>query len=374
MIGGFMMVMRCVLTFAGAVALLFTLSYPDLLLPPNPNVQDIRHFNIYDLKPVLWVFPLLFMELVSSMGSRRNVVWFSCLAAVWIGGFIAWPLLLRYAPEWVEPTLPFEDGKLPVGMGYLAIIIFGSVLFRYVLLAYLFRTRRVEDDDSTMMEAEVLDPSKGRTVQQIIADPPRVAPKFIFGEADSALISRFYRLVHRLRRMRHLKAGLLGLAAAALVGWFWLYPRPTQQEALQRDLAAMYECRLMPDGTYRATYRAVHAAYRVMKYISDKELFAGKTLSQAERWLRVERAPEAYRKQLLDASDISLPSVDNLFESRTRFFTVTDGRRIAVLYIRTGMDSNVINIAEVQDAGWNAIMDVRRRIFGRDISDSALQR
>lgn len=375
MISGFMLLIRVLLTLAGALALLFTLSYPDLILPPNPNVVDIVEFNIYDIKPIIWVIPLAFMELVGCMGSRRrNAVWFSCLGAVWLAGFIAWPLLLSYAPEWVEPTLPFEDGKLPAGLGYLAIIIFGSVLFRCVLLQFLFKAPRSDEDDPTMMDAAVLDPSKGRTVQQIVANPPQVKPRFLFGEADHALIERFYSLVRRLRRLRHYKSILLTLAGLGLVVWFYLYPQPTEQQALQRDMAVMYECYRLPDGSYRATHRAVHAAYRVMKLISDKELFAGMTLSQAERWLHVERAPEAYRRQLLDDSDISLPSVDNLFESRTRFLTVQDGRRIAVLYIRTNESGDIINVAEVQDAGWNAVMDERRRRFGRDISDSALRR
>lgn len=373
MIGGFMLAMRMLLTLIGAAALLFTLSYPDLILPPDPNAQDITTFTIYDIKPVLWVFPLLFMEMVNCMGTRRNVVWFTALGVVWLAGFIAWPLLLSYAPEWVERTLPFEGGKLPMGLGYLSIIIFGSVLFRRVLLAFLFTTPRSELDDPTMMDAAILDPSKGRTVQEIAANPPKVKPRFLFGEADHGLIERFYALMRRLRLMRHLRSLLLGLAGLGLVVWFWLYPRPTEQQALQRDLAAMYQAYKLPDGSYRATCRAVHAAYRVMRYIADKEVFAGKTLEQAQRWLRVDRLPEDYRRQVLDSTDIPLPSVDNLFESRTRFLTVQDGRRIAVLYIRTDESGNIINVAEVQDAGWDAVMDERRRRFGRDIPIGAFR-
>lgn len=374
MLRDIMLLLRTLLTLAGAVALLFTLSYPDLILPPNPNAVDITGFNIYDIKPIMWLIPLAFMELVNCVGRHRNAVWFFCLNTVWVAGFIAWPLLLSYAPEWVEPTLPFEDGKLPVGLGYLAIIIFGSILFRRVLLNFLFKPVRSEADDTTVMDAAVLDPSKGRTLQQILADPPKAHPHFLFGDADRELIARFYSLVFRFRRMRYYKSLLLALAGLGVVVWFYLYPRPTEQQALQRDLAAMYECYRLPDGTYRATHRAVHAAYRVMKHISDKELFAGMSLKEAERWLHVERAPEAYRRQLLDSTDISLPSVENLFESRTRFFTVQDGRRIAVLYIRTDASGERINVAEVQDAGWNAVMDERRRRFGRDISGSILNR
>lgn len=373
MLTGLMLTLRTLLTLTGALALLFTLSYPDMILPPDPNVQDIQYVNIYDFKPVIWLVPLLLMELVCGWGPRRNVTWFGCLVAVWVGGIIAWPVLLCHAPEWVEPTLPFEDGKLPVGLGYMAIIIFGSVLFRCVLLAFLFKEPRNEDSDPTMMDADVLDPAKGLTVQQIRANPPRSNPHFLFGDADHTLIARFMALMAHLRRLKLLHRLVYVLAAVAVALWFWLYPRPTRQQALQRDLALMYEHRALPGGGFLATHRAVHAAYRVMQYVSEHESFAGMSPEQALRWLHIERAPAAYRRQLTESSDITLPSVDDLYESRTRFFTVQDGRRIAVLYIRTNADGDVINVAEVQDAGWNAVADERRRIFGRDIPRRAIK-
>ena len=58
--------------------------------------------------------------------------------------------------------------------------------------------------------------------------------------------------------------------------------------------------------------------------------------------------------------------MDDTFLSRTRFLTVTDGTRWAVLFIRTNEAGDIINIAEVQDAGWNAIADELRRQYGED--------
>lgn len=368
MIGALIQALRYVLTFCGGVALLFVLSYPDTVLPPSLDVEYVKGLTVYDFKPVMWCLPLLFMELVSSMGPQRNKVWFTCLGAVWVCGVIAWPVLQAHVPEWVERTLPFEDGKLPVGLGYMAIIIFGSVLFRCVLLSFLFKAPRSEEEDPTMMDADILDPAKGRTVREIMANPTLARPRFLFGEADHALINRFYALVRRMRQLRYAKQILCGLAVLALGVWFFCYPQPTEQQALQRDLAAMYECRQLPGGGYIGTRRAVHAAYRVMRYVEKHDVLDGMSFAAAERWLGVSRAPQAYRRRLLDRSDISLASVDDMFESRLRFFTVQDGRHTVVLYVRTDESGQKITVAEVQDAGWNAIVDEARRRFGQDVS------
>lgn len=374
MISRFTFALRLLLTTLGALALLYVLSYPDSLLPPSPHLAYVTGFTLYDLKPVLFLGPLLLMELTSSCGSRRNVVWFSALGVVFVGALLAWPVLLAHAPEWVRPTLAFEDGKLAAGLPKLGIIIAASFVFRRVLLAYLFREPRSDEDDPAALDPAILNPAQGKTVQQIAANPTRVEPKFLFGEADHGLIERFYAFMRRLQTIKHLKSALMLGGALAVALWFFFYPQPTEQQALQRDIAAMYACRKLPSGAYIGTPRAVHAAYRVMRYVADHELFAGMTPHQAQRWLHVELAPAAYRPRLLDSSDISLPSVDDVFESRTRFLTVQDGRRITVLYIRTDASGNKINTAEVQDAGWNAVIDDRRRRYGTDVSTGFFSR
>ena len=154
------------------------------------------------------------------------------------------------------------------------------------------------------------------------------------------------------------------LLIALLLLWFFFYPQPDEQQALRRDLRTMYQHVKQPDGTRHATFPAVHAAYRVMKYISDHEIFAQFDKKKAEQWLGLSNVPEPYRKQLRDESDISIASVDDIFDSRTRFLTITDGTRTCVLYIRTDESGDIINIAEVQDAGWNAKADDIRKRFG----------
>lgn len=367
--------MRIILTVAGALALLYTLSFPDSILPPTPALEYITGITAYTFKPYLWVLPLLSMELTAGMGSRRNFVWFTSLFGVLLVAFLAWPVVQAHYPELIHPTFEFEDGKLAVGIGWLAVIAVGSVLFRCVLLDFLFKApERAEESDAGAVESAVLDPSTARTVREIAADPVRVRPHFLFGDADRGLIERFGILMRRLLLRRHLRTALLATAAAACLGWFFLYPQPDEEQALQRDLAAMYDYTVTPAGQMRATTPAVHAAYRVLRYVADKEAFAGFTRGQAEKWLRLQHLPDAYRRQLRDETDRPLPSVDDAFDSRTRFLTVCDGRRTAVLFIRTDITGERINIAEVQDAGWNAVMDDRRRRFGNDIDTRILSR
>ncbi len=357
--------LRYLFALCGAAALLYTFSYPDSLLPPNPAAADMEGLTPYDLKPWFWLVPLLYMELVCVMGRHRNRVWFGALLTVLIGGLLAWPVLQAWRPELVHPMLEFEDGKLAVGLGYLAIVLAGSILLRFVLFTYLFHQYEPAENDGSSVDASVLDPANARTLSEIAASPIRVQPHFLFGEADQGVISRFRALVGRLvlrsrrRRLAFCAALALGLA------WFFLYPQPDADEAWERDLAAMY-------GTdasgLRATPRAVHAAYRVMKRIHDEEKsLAGMTREQAEKALRLDGVPAAYRKLLRDENAADPASVDITYTmNRTPFLTVTDGRRRASLYISTDAEDRHINIAEVVDSGWNAIADEQRSIIGND--------
>jgi hypothetical protein len=187
---------------------------------------------------------------------------------------------------------------------------------------------------------------------------------------DSLTLSLYRAILRRLRMLSNWKtAGWITLIVA-IIGWFFLFPQPTPEQALQRDMRTMYQYVKMPDGTRKATFPAVHAAYRVMKHISDNELFANTPKVKAEQWLGLANVPVSYRTQLRDESDLDVASVDNIFDSRTRFLTVTDGKRMAVLYIRTNQEGDIINISEVQDAGWNAKADDIRRRFGSASSRS----
>lgn len=368
MLPSLLIFLRSLLSVMGAAALLFFFSYPDTLLPPNPDVDYVEGVTLYDFKPVIWLLPALFMELVSLCGPRRNFVWFTGLLSVFLVAVVAFPVLKAWEPEWVVSTFGYEDGKLTVGLCYFAIFILVSVVIRCGLGAYLFHENWGASDEGSTVQANVLDPSKALTVREIAALPQREAPRFLFGDADQGVIHRFVELMRRLgySKLRRLLLFFVGLLA--LVGWFFFYPQPSPQEALHRDLTRMYEHVELPNGSLRATRAAVHAAVRVLRRVSDEELFAGMSVQEAESWLRLDQAPRAYLALLRDSSELELASTDALFESRTRFFTVSDGKRTVVLFVRMNADDSRINVSEMVDAGWNAKVDLLRRRFGSDIS------
>lgn len=364
--------LRILLVTCGTLALLYVLSFPDSIIPDNPMYDFMEGVTAMDFKPWLWLVPLLCMEFFDVLGPRRNLVWFTSLFAVLLTGVIAWPVLEASYPELLYPTFAYEDGKLSTGLGWLAVITFGSILFRGVLLSFLCQgPERSDDSELNSVDSAVLNPSTARTVREIAAAPVRVKPRFLFGDADHGLIERFGVFMRKLVFRHRVRTGLFTAAAVLLLSWFCFYPRPDDRQALRRDLARMYD---RQPKSQVATTPAVHAAYRVMKYISDHEVFAGFSRPRAEKWLQLDKVPARYRNILRDESDRPLASVDDAFESRTRFLTVSDGHRTAVLFIRTNEQGDVINISEVQDAGWNAVADDLRRRFGNDIDTRILSR
>lgn len=347
-----------------AAALLLYLSYTDFIIPPDAAKEYLATFTWYSLRGYLWVLPLA-ATVILSLGPCFWRIWFGGMLPVGLAAFLAYPVLQAEMPELVHPTLTYQGGMLAMGLLSYAVILFAGLLL-WLLLRFLFPEPE-EHEASGTEDAAVLDPANARTVQQIAADPKRPAPKFRFGDADITLIERFRR-TWRLFLLRKAGAQItFALALAAALLWFFLYPQPTEEEALQRDLQVMKEHYLYKV-TPVASFRAVHAGLRVMTHISDNESFAGMTREQAEAWLRLDDITDAdYRAAIRDTSDVEIPSVNNAFESRERFLTLRDRfGHWAVLYIRTDASGEHINIAEVQDAGWNSVIDEQRRRLGND--------
>lgn len=346
-----------------AAALLLCLSYTDSIVPPDAAKEYLATFTWYSLRGYLWVLPLA-ATMILSLGPCFWRIWFGATLPVGVAAFLAYPVLLAKMPELVHPTLPYEGGMLATGLLYYAVILFAGLLL-WLLLRFLFPEPE-EREASGTEDAAVLDPANARTVQQIAANPQRPAPKFRFGEADITLIERFRR-TWRFFLLRKLGAQItFGVAVITALLWFFLYPQPTEEEALQRDLQVMKEHYLWKT-TPVATRAAVHAGLRVMTRISDRESFAGMTREEAEAWLGLETLDADYRAHIRDSSDVEIPSVNNAFESRERFLTLCDRfGHWAVLYIRTDASGEHINISEVQDAGWNSVVDEQRRRLGND--------
>lgn len=370
-----LLILRLILGLCCAAALLFTFSYPDSIIPPNPDRELMAEQGLYGYSVYLWLLPFLALELVSLAGRHRNFVWFSSLLSMMVLGLLAWPLLAAYRPELLHPTFPYEDGKLSLGLGYMAILLVGSVFLRCLLLRYFFSepSELYEDNDIGAVE---LDIEKAQTVRQIVAANHQVAPRFLFGEADHGLIARFYaraRVLLRLRRYRAAAAvGLFGLALLWFFGAPALLTSPAKAEA--RDWDLMYDYTTLPDGRMVATHAAVHAAYRVFERISAAEALAGMTVPQAEAKMRLQAVAPSYLAVLRDESELSMNSAEDIFDSRTRFLTITDGTRRVVLYVRMNAEGDRINICELQDDGWNAVMDYDRRRLGSDWRNNVLSR
>lgn len=367
MLDKLLLIFRFLFCLIGAAALLYTFSYPDALVPPNPILEDSSGFSLYKLKPFIWLLPIMLMELGSCCGPKRNVVWFGALFTVLGVALAAYPVLAAYWPEYVAPTFNYQGGMLTTGLIHYVEFLAVSFTFRKVLLTYMFPPEDfLEQQEVGFVSASVLDPTRARTVKEIVAEG-RLAPhKFNFKSGDSRLALR-WRLVMRRMFLRSMVANAsIGGGLLLLTLWFFLFPQPTPEEALQRDMARMYEHKLTRQGQPLATLPAVHAAARVMKYISDHESLGGMTRKEAEQWLGLSHVPQGYRAWLRDERDIKLASANNLYENRTRFLTVTNGRCICVLYIRTNDADGRIVVAELQEAGWDATADELRRRIGTD--------
>lgn len=378
-------VFRMPFALAGAYALLYVLSYG--VVAPDSAREWEEGMTLYHLRGYLWVLPWLFTEFVCVIGPRRNLVWFSSMLTVLIGALIAWPVLTATQPELVYRMLPFQEtGMLSVGVLYFSIILFTSVIVRLVFLAFLF-TPPADEDVSGEVDATVLDPATARSVREIAANPVRPQPKFRFGDADEGVVQRFHALMRRLIfRRRGANVALL-LALAALVAWFFLYPQPTEDEALQRDLVQLKQYQKFKGAAY-SPLRSVCAAYRVMEYIDTHNSFEGKTKAEAEAWLGLDKE-DAHHAAMRRESDLSVPSVDDAFESRERFLTVSTAfdfrlsgdncelprkAPTAILYIRTDESGDRINVVEIQDSGFNDVTDEQRHRMGTDWNRRALHR
>lgn len=363
----FLIILRYILCLVGAAALLCAFSYPDTLIPPDPAAEDTEGISLYTLKPVVWLLPVLYMELVSSMGPHRNRVWFCSLLAVLVVALVAYPLLETYRPEYVTPTFSYQGGMLSTGLIYYISFIGVSLVLRLVLLTYMFPPEELQEQlEIGFVSASVLDPAQARTIKEIAAEGNPHAHKFHFKEADNRMVLRFKLLMRRMMLRSRMTTACIGAGVVLILLWFALFPRPTAEEALQRDLKTMLQYRVTANGYPLATRAAVHAAARVMKHISDYESFAGMRPEDAEAWLKLDMVPEPQRAWMRDNRAIKLDSTDSTYEIRTRFLTITDGTHFCVLYVRTNNADGSIVISEFQEAGWDAVADEARRKLGND--------
>lgn len=356
---------RILLALLCAAALLYCLSYPDSILPRDPAAEARSGPTLHTLKPYLMWLPGLALLLVS-IGKGAARILFATTGTILLLALLAWPLLDAHYPELLHPTFPYQGAMLAGGILQFAIFMIGVALL-LALIGHFLPEPPEPTHEANIVDAADLAPEKGRTVQEILANPIHATPHFLFGSPDMALIDRFRCFLGELKRRKLLQATLISLLILALAAWVLGYPRPSEQQALQRDMARMFEIQPGSEHNPRATSAALHAAYRVMLYIQNHDTFTGLTRPQAEQWLKLDTLTPEHRAQLRDETPIPLSSVDDLHDFRTRFLTITDGKRTTVLFIRTNADDTIINVAEVQDAGWDAVADERRRYFNNAV-------
>lgn len=353
-----------------AAGVLFAFSFPDSLdsfLPREEILNAAGGISLFEWRGFAFLLPWLMMELVCLLGPRRNVVWFSGIFSVLIAGFLLWPLLEIFRPEWLWPTFNYEDGKMSLGMLNLSILALASVLFRLGLLRYFF-PEPLPLYEGNDIDLEMLDVASARSIREISQSPVVSKPRFLFGSADQGLVARFFELAHKLIMVRRLRFNALLVAAGLGLLWFVSLPLlfNSAKQRMERDKIMMLEFVEDDKGGLRATHAAVHAAVRVMENISDYERLMGMSTKKAERFLGLDKADSRYLKQLRDESNLPLRSSEDNFYSRTRFLTVSDGQRLAILFVRHNEKGDKISVSTFQDEGWNPEVDKLRRSIGRD--------
>lgn len=396
--------MRMLIVAIGAVMLMLLASFPSSLIGPEPTVSipGVDYAFLVEWKNWLWLAPWLLMELAALIGPRRNFVWFCGLGGVIVLSMLAYPIIQAARPELVHPSFKemvyniflteeleqisilhedsaYRDKCLAYGLPILWALLGLSLFLRTVVLGYMMRihAKPEENEFNTVDAADIApDAENARTVKEIAANPQKVQAKFKFGEADKGLVAHLRELLQRMRYLRTVR-GLCWLGGACFVMlWFLLYPQPDEQQALERDLEAMYETTTDAEGNTVGTTRAVYAALRVMKYATEQRSIDNKTVKQAEQWLQLDRAPEEYRAAIRneDIEELTLmPLRLKTSVPYSRFLSITDGRLHAVmmLNLRTNeIDSSTgaplilpetkINFPQYFEFGWDTAEDKRR--------------
>lgn len=397
---------RILITGLGAVVLMLLVSYPSVLTAQEPliTLPNISQEFLFEWRNWLWVAPWLLMEIAAIAGPRRNLVWFSGLIGVIALTMVAYPIIQATRPElihphfydWVHATSlkeeldgieeliiainsPYRDKCLAFGFPILWVLLGLSVFVRLVLLKQLVRLQEVRDENefNSVDVADISpDAENARTVKEIAATPQKVKAEFKFGEADQGLVAKIRAMLQRLQYLRTVK-GICWLSAAlALVLWFILYPMPNEQQALQRDLKAMYETTTDAEGNELGTTRAVYAALRVMDYVVENRSLDNITVAEAEKWLGLHQASPNYRKMIRneDLQELEFrPDRLRTGVPYARFLTITDGRHHAVmmLNLRTNetdpatdapliQPNTMINFPQYFEFGWDHAQDKRR--------------
>lgn len=401
--------LRTFIVMLGAWVMMIVIAYPSTFTGNDATVQVpyIAPDFLLEWRNWMWVLPWVVMELAAAAGPRRNLVWFSGLLIAIASTMIIYPMLEATRPELIESPLynadieslfnqereekiqlfseatPYRDKGLSFGFIFLWPLLGLSAFIRLVVLGYMLKLHQTSpDNEYTYIDAAQIAPDapSARTVKEIAASRQSIDPHFSFGAADKGLVQHVKALLAKLQYIRTVK-GLIWLGIVALLfGWFYLYPQPTEQEAVERDLHYMYETRPAANGQPVATPRAVYAALRVIRYVHQHKILDNKSVAEAEQWFRLDKIPTSYRRIV---QDNNLNAIKENVPNRLRphkgtdyakFLSIGDGRHHVVLLLdlltndapepTTGslptQASTRIYTCQYFEYGWDIELDHRR--------------
>ncbi len=365
-----MLLIRITLSVMLSLIFLFALSFPHVVAPatimplfgaPEPDIFDKGGF--FDANKV-WMLSLLALYLVSSMGQRKNLVWFSGWFTALLLGVLIWPFLQVWYPEYLWSPVSYLKSGLTWGMLYTGMFVAVSLVLRLGLLPFLFPAP-LAPHEGNEVELDRLDVESARTVREIAASKGRVRASFLFGEADKGLVARFYASMRSMMLARLSRLYFITSILTFIGLWFYFYPNlvGTVEHGIERDRERMYQIAGEKDGRLLLSTPALNAALRILTPIVKEEKLRGMTIEQAEKYLGLEGLDPALIAQLRDDTPIETKSAGVVYSGRTRFLTLEDGTHRLILYLRLAADKDTINLAELEEEGWNPRVDEERRIL-----------
>ncbi len=358
------LIIRMVLTCVLALAALYAAAFPDTILSPHWGEGTAYERIGQYAHGLMWMLPLAVAELVSCMGRDRNRVWYTGLFAAWGLTALAMPLLRLHAPEWVSPAHDVEGVKLYAAFLWMSLFLIVSLFFRMGVLRYLFPPYSEEEGEGYYSgEVMVMSP---RTVQEIAAAPPRRRRYFLFGKTDDARIRSWGRVGHAALALLRVKARAIFAALLSLLVWNVgvYYVSGGAKGERERDLQRMGEYRRSSEsGKYKATDRAVHAAYRLFHEADRKEVFNGKTKRDLVAYFALNRWNSAYLKQAMNPL---AGGDDDIFSIKEAWLTVDDGTKKVTLSLYMNRETDRINVIEVDEKGWDPRLDDYKSSLGAD--------
>lgn len=352
------------MTCLSVLAAVYVAAFPDTILSLH-RIAGMPHERILQyVHDLMWLLPLAVAEAVACMGRERNLVWYTGVFAAWGLTAMALPLLRLHAPEWVIPVHEVEGVKLYAAFLWMSLFLVVSLFFRMGVLRYLFPPySEVEGEGYYTGEDLTMSP---RTVQEIAAAPPRRRRYFLFGKTDDARIRSWGRVGQDAVALLRVKAQGVFFAVLALLIWnvgvYWFADGSRGER--ERDLQRMGEMSFSPEaGEYKASDRAVHAAYRLFHEADRKGNLNGKTKRDAEVYFVLDRWNPTYLKQAMNASANEGADIFSIKES---WLTVDDGIKKVTLSLYMNHETERINVIEVDEKGWDPRMDDYKNSLGAD--------